>query len=216
MDAVELAKESKNFGLLMRSMNVLGSFYSENSPDQGAPKVDKAINIFEEIRRISRTESQHDYHTATLNLANAYMDRVGGDHQANIGQAISLYQEAHDYFEEQGYIRELIRTKNCASTALMEHESSIDPLRFEKAVVLLEEALSHESVHYDNATIAGLALNLACVYMNRTTGGKTANNRLAARMLIQVAQNCGPSVDPVVWAKALTNLSIILGIIYLV
>ena len=46
MDAVELAKESKNFGLLMRSMNVLGSFYSENSSDQGAPKVDKAINIF--------------------------------------------------------------------------------------------------------------------------------------------------------------------------
>ncbi len=191
---------------MIETLMGLGNYHYSCLTGTMAENMESAIAAYAKIREFSEESNSDFYYVTTMNLANAYLDRIQGQYSENMQIAMSLLQQAHDYFDCHKMEASLVFAKVNLAAAMMEQETKIHDWQQEQALVLLEYVLRSEYVVGDRLIYARALRVLGNTLRGRVLGNSRQNRKLAMTSLSHAASICGPELSLKIWSGILLNL----------
>ncbi len=150
----------------------------------------------------------YDWAQTTLNLANAYRERIRGNQVVNLETAIETYTDALQVYTKEAFPREWAITQNNLGIAYLKPPYVYFTESQERAIAAFEAALQIYSQETFPMDWAMAQKNLGIVYSQRIIGNNTENLDRAIKYYEAAFQVFTRDSFPEYWAKNQNNLAV--------
>jgi CHAT domain-containing protein/tetratricopeptide (TPR) repeat protein len=167
-----------------------------------------AIATYEQaLTVITQATLPIDWATTSMNLANAYSDRINGDRADNLEQAIAACQLALQVYTRDAFPERWAATQNNLATAYNNRINGDRADNLEQAIAAYQWALQVYTRDAFPEQWAMTQNNLANAYSDRINGDRADNLELAIAAYAQALTVMTKAAMPIEWAQTTNNLA---------